>query len=270
MVCLGKIGNIQLGDCGGGNSKDIKVSVKSTSITNMNNSLKSLQSQETNTTLNQQQNIAVIGNCCQPLKIAQDLKATVIDTSKMSVSFKSQMANQLSKDVDKAMEEAEKTVNDLLKNEAGGKLRAAVNTTLTKMNSQNKVANIISEKVTNTIANQGQNIYINCGSGDIKTPPPPDSANMPDTGCYITQDFIFSQVTNNVMEAVFNSISNEPEVEAVLNEIAKETQEKVITTEEPKLEVVKKFLGIPYKIAAGIGGLLSLIVLVLLIFTIIG
>ena len=44
MVCLGKIGFIALGDsCGKSPSKSIKVNVNSTSITNLNQSLKSIQ-----------------------------------------------------------------------------------------------------------------------------------------------------------------------------------------------------------------------------------
>ena len=277
MVCLGKIGPIQLGDSCGGNSgsKSIKVNVNSTTTTNLNSSLKSLQTQKTDTSLNQNQNVSIIGNCCQPLKIAQNLKAIVIDTSKMSVSFKTQMANKLTNDISGIMDNAEKTINSLLGSESGTTLKAAVTTSLTKMNSQNKIANIISEKVSKTIANQGQNIYINCGSGTIPTPESEYDIGG-DKGCYITQDFVFSQVTNNIMEAVFSDISNDEGVELAIQNVSKELEENDDKKEE--VVVVKRtqgpfkintFLGLPKNISYIIGVVLTLFLLVVLIINLV-
>jgi hypothetical protein len=268
MVCLGKIGFIALGDsCGKSPSKSIKVNVNSTSITNLNQSLKSIQSQETNTALNQVQDVVIKGACCQPLEISQKLKAVVVDESKMSVTFKTQMAKNLSNDISSMMKGVEDNINGLLKSDKGTQLKAAVDMTLTKMNSENKIANIISEKVSKTVASQGQKIYIDCGSGDIPTPPAPSSENMPDTGCYISQNFVFEQVTNNVMEAVFNTISNDSNVKNILAGISREMEE---TQKEENVEVkvsIDTFLGINKVLAGLIGGFLIFVLIVVILLS---
>lgn len=264
MVCLGKIGFISLGDdCGKSPSKSIKVNVNSTSITNLNQSLKSIQSQETNTSLNQVQNVSIKGACCQPLEISQGLKAVVVDESKMSVTFRTQMAKNLANDISSMMKGVEDNINNLLKNDRGTQLKAAVDMSLTKMNSENKIANIISEKVSNTVASQGQRVNIDCGSGDIPTPSPPE--NIPDTGCYITQSFIFEQVTKNVMEAVFNTVSNDDNVKNILATISKEMEGKK-DIEEIKVEkTINTFLGINKVLAGIIGGFLIFILIVVIL-----
>ena len=267
MVCLGKIGFINLGDdCGVDKtpSKKINVKVESTSSTNLNNSLKSIQSTQTNAVLNQIQNVAIRGSCCVPLQISQKLKAIVIDNSKMSVNFKSAMASGLTNDINKVMDGVEKSVNDILKSPGGTNLKAAVNVALNKMNSQNKIANIISEKISNTIANQGQNIYIDCGTGDIPLPPSPE--NMGDTGCFITQEFVFNQLTNNIMEAVFTSISNDDNVMNVLKDIKKEMDKPIGEEVKLNVEEEKKILGLDKNVAKILAGIILFLVLILFLF----
>jgi hypothetical protein len=180
----------------------------------------------------------------------------------MSVTFKTQMAKNLSNDISSMMKGVEDNINNLLKSNRGSQLKAAVDMTLTKMNSENKIANIISEKVSNTVASQGQKIHIDCGSGDIPTPPPLSS--MPDTGCYITQEFVFEQVTNNVMEAVFNTISNDDNVKNILANISKELEEKPKQEEEVK-QSINTFLGINKIYAGAIGGVLIFILLMVIL-----
>jgi hypothetical protein len=236
MVCLGKIGFINLGDdCGVDKtpSKKINVKVESSSSTNLNNSLKSIQSSQTNAVLNQIQNVAIRGSCCVPLQISQKLKAIVIDNNKMSVNFKTAMASQLTNDINKVMDGVEKSVNDILKGPGGTNLKAAVNVSLNKMNSQNKIANIISEKVSNTIANQGQNINIECGE-EIPTPKPPAGSGLPDTGCYISQSFLYEQLANNIMETMMSDIIKDEKVDEIISKIS----QKNIT---PQLQKTGKF-----------------------------
>lgn len=265
MVCLGKIGFIELGDsCGKSPStKSIKVNVNSTSITNLNQSLKSIQSQETNTALNQVQDVVIKGSCCQPLEISQNLKAVVVDESKMSVTFRTQMAKNLSNDISSMMKGVEDNINGLLKSDKGTQLKAAVDMTLTKMNSENKIANIISEKVSKTVASQGQKIYIDCGSGDIPTPL--SSENMPDTGCYITQKFVFEQVTNNVMEAVFNTISNDGNVKNILAGISRKMEERQKVENIEVKATIDTFLGIDKLFSGLIGGFLIFILIIVIL-----
>jgi hypothetical protein len=265
MVCLGKIGFISLGNDCAPSSKSIKVNVNSTSITNLNQSLKSIQSQETNTALNQVQNVSIKGGCCQPLEISQKLKAVVVDESKMSVTFRTQMAKNLTNDISSMMKGVEDNINNLLKGDKGTQLKASVDMKLTKMNSENKIANIISEKVSKTVASQGQKVIIDCGSGDIPTPPPPSSE--PDTGCYITQEFVFEQVTNNVMEAVFNTISNDSNVKNILADISREMEEAP-KTENIEVNIsIDKFLGINKVLAGIIGGFLIFVLVIVILLS---
>lgn len=265
MVCLGKILGVSIGDCDKGSSS-LKISTTDTSLTNLNNSLKTLQTQSTNTAVNQIQNVSIIGSCCQPLKISQNLKAIVIDNSKMNVSFMTQMALNLTKDINKVMEGAESEFNTKFKGNRGTNLKMAVENAMTKMNNKNVIANIIQEKVSNTLASQGQKVFIQCG-GVLKTPPPPPSENMPDTGCYITQDFVFSQTTNNIMESVFSAISLDEGVANAIKDI-KESEvqkEELIVTFSP----LTTFLGIPKDIAKIAGVIIGIFTISIFIINIV-
>lgn len=263
MSCLGSLGPIQLGDCG--SKSEMKVSTSSTSITNLNESLKSLQSQNSQVVLNQQQNVTLTNaaNCCHPFVVAQNMKAAIVDTSKMTAAFKSQTANTLVKDINNAISQVAETKSSglVITPSQGASLKQSVSTALTKMNSTNKIADIISEKVSKTIANQGQRVVIDCGSGVIPPPPPPPGTKdekgntIGANGCYVTQDFVFSQITNNVMEAVFDSLSKDTEVTKVLNDI-KQTNKK---EDEGILDFTK--------IAIAIAAIVGVVVLVFLLVT---
>ena len=265
MVCVGKLLGVSIGDCDKGSSS-LKISTSDTSLNNLNNSLKTLQSQNTNVTLNQIQNVSVTGNCCQPLIIAQNLKAIVIDNSKMNVSFMTQMAMNLTRDINKTMEGAETELNSKLKGNKGTNLKMSVENALKKMNNKNAIANIIQEKVSKTLASQSQKVYITCGE-TLKTPPPPPSSNLPDTGCYINQDFIFSQTTNNIMEAVFSALSSDDGVINAIKDIrnSEDTSEDITISFSP----LTTFLGVPKSVAKIIGIIIGIFTLFIFIIKII-
>lgn len=265
MSCLGSLGPIQLGDCG--SKSEMKVSTSNTSITNLNESLKSLQSQDSQVVLNQQQNVTLTNaaNCCKPFVVAQNMKAAIVDTSKMTTAFKSQVANTLVRDINNAISQVAETKSGalVLTPSQGASLKQSVSTALTKMNSTNKIADIISQKVSKTIANQGQKVVIDCGSGVIPPPPPPADAKdaqgntIGANGCYVTQDFVFSQITNNVMEAIFDSLSKDSEVSKVLNDI-KQTNKK-----EDK-GIIDAIFGAWTNIAIAIAAIVGLVFIVLI------
>jgi len=265
MVCVGKLLGISIGDCDKGSSS-LKIKSSDTSLNNLNNSLKTLQTQDTSVALNQIQNVSVTGNCCQPLIIAQNLKAIVVDNSKMNISFMTQMAMNLTRDINKTMEGAESELNTKLGGNKGTNLKMSVENALKKMNNKNAVAKIIQEKVSKTLASQNQRVYITCGD-TLKTPPPPPSANLPDTGCYINQDFIFSQTTNNIMEAVFSALSSDDGVINAIKDIrdTDNTPENIIASFSP----LTTFLGVPKDVAKVIGIIIGIFTLSIFLIKII-
>jgi CHASE3 domain sensor protein len=78
---------------------------------------------------------------------------------------------------------------------------------------------------------------------------------------------VFEQVTNNVMEAVFNTISNDSNVKNILAGISKEMEE---TQKEENVEVkvsIDTFLGINKVFAGLIGGFLIFVLLVVILLS---
>jgi hypothetical protein len=265
MVCIGKILGMSIGNCDRGSSK-VEIKATDTSINNLNNSLKSLQTQDTSVALNQIQNVSVTGNCCQPLIISQNLKAIVVDDSKMNISFMTQIAMNLTRDINKTMENSEVDLNNKFGGNRGTNLKVSVENALKKMNSKSAIANIIQEKVSKTLASQGQRVYITCGE-ELKTPPPPPSSNLPDTGCYVTQDFIFSQTTNNIMEAVFSALSLD---DGIINAVKDIRQSENITEEKTIVfSPLTTFLGVPKNVAKIIGIIVGIFTLFIFIIKII-
>lgn len=227
MSCLGSIGPISLGDCGPKSSLNIKTTSSVTN--NLTESLKSLQSQQSSTTILQDQDVKVLNaaRCCKPLKVSQGLTAVIIDTSKITAQFKSETANKITTDIKNSLDQASKLTTGVLATPAGSNLKTAIENALTTMNNTGKIADIVGQKVSNVLAKQNQAVLIDCGTSlfaEEMTPKPPVEANLPDQGCYVDQNFVFQQTANNIMESVFNSISNNTEVKKAIAEV-KQTQE---------------------------------------------
>ena len=261
MSCLGSLGPISLGDCGPKSSLSVKTT--STSVNNLTESLKSLQSNTSNTVIVQEQDVTVLNKayCCNPLKVAQGMKAVIVDTNKMTAEFKSKTATKMVDDINNAIDQAAKTTTGVLSSTNGAALKAAVSTELTKMNNTGKIANIIAQKVSNTLAKQNQKILIDCGVSPIAdqtTPKPPASAGLPDTGCYIDQNFVFQQTANNIMQSVFTSLSTTESVSKVLNKIKQDN-----VTENKGVEAITgQFFGAWQNIIMMVAGVIGLIVII--------
>lgn len=227
MSCYGTIGPIALGECGPKSSLSVKTTSNVTN--NLTESLKSLQSQNSNTVIMQDQTVDFknAARCCKPFKVKQGLTAIIVDTSKMTASFKSQTSNKIVTDIKNSLQQSADTKMGLLATPAGANLKTAIENTLNTMNNTGKIADIVSTKVTNSLAKQSQKITIDCGTSPIAdeiTPEPSPEAKaanpqLGDKGCYIDQDFVFQQTANNIMESVFNSISQNEDVKKAIAEV---------------------------------------------------
>lgn len=227
MSCYGSIGPISLGECGPKSSLSVKTTSNVTN--NLTESLKSLQSQNSNTVIMQDQTVDFknAARCCKPFKVKQGLTAIIVDTSKMTASFKSQTQNKIVSDIKNSLQQSADTQMGLLATPAGANLKTAIENTLNSMVTSNKIADIVANKVTNSLAKQSQKITIDCGTSPIAdeiTPEPSAEAKaanpqLGDKGCYIDQDFVFQQTANNIMESVFNSISQNEDVKRAIAEV---------------------------------------------------
>ena len=275
MACYGSIGPISLGECGPKSSLSVKTTSNVTN--NLTESLKSLQSQNSNTVIMQDQTVDFknAARCCKPFKVKQGLTAIIVDTSKMTASFKSQTQNKIVSDIKNSLQQSADTQLGVLATPAGANLKTAIENTLNSMVTSNKIADIVSTKVTNSLAKQSQKITIDCGTSPIAdeiTPEPSAEAKaanptLGDKGCYIDQDFVFTQTANNIMESVFNSISQNEDVKKAIAEV-QQTQK----TESVGLDAITGQIAGVYKaiIAGGtmiyivIGGLVILFIPILI------
>ncbi len=275
MACYGSIGPISMGDCGPKSSLSVKTTSNVTN--NLTESLKSLQSQNSNTVIMQDQTVDFknAARCCKPFKVKQGLTAIIVDTSKMTASFKSQTSNKIVTDIKNSLQQAADTQMGLLATPAGANLKTAIENTLNTMNNTGKIADIVANKVTNSLAKQSQKITIDCGTSPIAdeiTPEPSPEAKaanpqLGDKGCYIDQDFVFQQTANNIMESVFNSISQNEDVKKAIAEVqqTQKTESAGLDTITGQMADVAKSLISGYKwvIIAVIAGIVLFIPLII-------
>ena len=221
MSCLGSFGPITLGDCGPSSKLSVKTTTNISSA--INDSLKSVSSQQTNTAVIQDQNVMLdnkTSTCCSPFRVQQDFKVTIVDENKMTDSFVSQQVSKISTELVNSLDQAAKMTTGVLAGANGPKLKASVESALNQTSVKNKIAETYRNAVKNTLAKQSQRVYINCAVDS--PPPPPSSSGMPDTGCYINQNFAFDMTTRNIMKGVFNALTEDVGVARVLNQIKQE------------------------------------------------
>lgn len=275
MSCYGSIGPISIGDCGPKSKMEVKTTSNVTN--NLTESLKSLQSQNSNTVIMQDQTVDFknASKCCRPFKVKQGLTAIIVDTSKMTSTFKSQTQNKIVSDIKNSLQQSADTQIGLLATPAGANLKTAIENTLNSMVTSNKIADIVATKVTNSLAKQSQKITIDCGTSPIAdeiTPEPSAEAKasnpqLGDKGCYIDQDFVFQQTANNIMESVFNSISQNEDVKRAIAEVqqTQKTKSEGIDAITGQIADVAKSLISGYKwvIIAVIAGIVLFIPLII-------
>ncbi len=266
MSCYGTIGPIALGDCGPKSSLSVKTTSSVTN--NLTESLKSLQSSQSSTVILQDQDVTALNlaRCCKPFRVKQGLTAVIVDTNKMSATFKSQTSNKIVTDIKNSLQQSADTKVGLLATPAGAKLKTAIENTLTTMNNTGKIAEIVADKVFNVLAKQNQKVLIDCGTSPLAmeiTPKPSaqgkaEYPELTDQGCYIDQNFVFQQTANNIMESVFNSISQNTDVKRAIAEVM-QTQK----TESAGIDAITgQFFGAWSNIAMMVAGVIGLVVII--------
>ena len=219
MGCI-NLGLFILGTCSASPSLNAKVDVQKVSKQVANTIMNSINEENSSIVSSQTQNISIKGSCCSPIVIDQTASLKVVNTSKMDVKMITNIADSFKKETIKEVDSAANTLNTLLGTSMGPRVTASVKKAIENVTESNNFKQSIQKKMSETFANQGQNINIDCGE-NIPTPPPPKDTGLPDTGCYITQSFLMEQVSNNIMETMMSDLLNDPQLEELLSQISK-------------------------------------------------
>jgi hypothetical protein len=260
MPCVGSFGPITLGDCGP--SSKVKVDVSSVTQ-NISRSIQdSVSSVSSKSIAVQNQNVSLKGSCCKPFKVAQGLSIKQADTSKFSADFATKTAKNMSDNISSAVDQSASQITGLLGSTTGPKLTAAIKQAVKKVSESSSFKRSVQTKMSETFGSQNQNISIDCGE-NIPTPTPPASAGVGDTGCYIDQNFVFEQVTNNLMETMMNDVMEDSQLGAIVAEA-----KQVSKTEGKGIDAVLDSVFGAYKwiIIAVIAGIILFIPLIIWAF----
>ena len=231
MACI-NLGFTSIG-CSKNEKSSVSIDTQKVSKTVANSIMNSISDEKTVIVSSQNQNVSIKGSCCSPIVIDQSAQLKVINTSKMDVKMVSDIAIKFKDGMTKELDAKANEMNSLLGSQVGGQLTAAIKNSVTKISESNNFKNSIQKKISETFANQGQNINIECGE-EIPTPKPPVGSGLPDTGCYISQSFLYEQLANNIMETMMSDIIKDEKVDEIISKIS----QKNIT---PQLQKIGKF-----------------------------
>lgn len=218
MSCYGSFGPLTIGDCGARSTMNVKTTSNISSV--LNETLKSVSSQESKQAVIQNQDVTLdnkTSTCCSPFKVQQNFKVTIVDESKMTDSFVSNAVSKIGAELVNSLDQAAKMTTGVLAGANGANLKMSVENALNQSSIKNKMADTLRKSIKNTLAKQSQKVYINCA---VDSPPsPPSSSGMPDTGCYIDQNFAYDMTSKNIMKGVFSSLTEDVNVAKALNKI---------------------------------------------------
>ena len=231
MACI-NLGFTSIG-CSKNEKASVSIDTQKVSKTVANSIMNSISDEKTVVVSSQNQNVSIKGSCCSPIIIDQNAQLKVINTSKMDVKMISDIAIKFKNNLNQELESKTNELNSLLGQQVGGQLTAAIKNSVTKISESNNFKSSIQKKISETFANQGQNIVIDCGE-ELSTPKPPPGSGLPDTGCYISQSFLYEQLANNIMETMMSDIIKDEKVDEIITKIS----QKEIT---PTLQRTGKF-----------------------------
>ena len=231
MACI-NLGFTKIG-CSKNESSSVSIDTEKVSKNIANSIMNSISDEKTVVVSNQTQNISIKGSCCSPIIIDQTAQIKVINTSKMDVQMINDIAIKFRDGLNKELDTKSNELIRLLGQQDGGQLTAAIKNSVTKISETNNFKSSIQKKISETFANQGQNINIDCGE-ELLPPKPPTESGLPNTGCYISQSFLYELLANNIMETMMSDIIKVEKVDEIISKISK----KNIT---PKLQKTGKF-----------------------------
>jgi len=180
--------------------------------------MSSISDSDTSVMAIQNQNVRIIGNCCNPIVIDQTAQLKVISNESMTDEFLTNFSATLKTNLLNQFDQNASKIKNALGDARGGTMVATLKNAITKVMSRESFKNSVKFNMDKTFAKQSQDVNIICGD-TIPQPSPPEYSGIPDTGCYIGQNFLLEQVTNNVMEGVFKDVSEDPDVKSMMDEL---------------------------------------------------
>jgi len=237
--CYGSLGPFSIGDCS--NKQDIQ-KTKNTIIQNSSRSVQQSMTSNESTTVNlQQQKVNLINKrpgCCDPFVVSQQANIKMINTNKDTSNMATNMMQSVISDMQTQMNASQSAESDIGATPTGQSLKMAINDALTQISTSEDIKNAVKENMSETFNLQSQEINIVCG--DYTMPPPPKgqvtgkdnttgqtvTTELPDTGCYLTQDFLFEQVANNTFETIMSSVLENENVAKAMDAVVTEQKSK--------------------------------------------
>lgn len=219
-----------LGDCNVPKKSQITIDTNLVSKQTTDSVMSSISQESTSTIVIQNQNVRIIGNCCNPIKIDQSLNLNVINFSKMDDQFYSDFADKLKNNLNTEIDAKAPQIKGALGDDTGGAFVTTLKSSISKVSNSESFQASVKKLFVESFNSQSQDVNIVC-STDFPPPPPPKGSGVPDTGCYISQNFLIEQTTNNVMESLFSDVADEPEFKDMMdvlrsNELTDKPEEK--------------------------------------------
>jgi hypothetical protein len=234
MACV-DFSFVKFGDCSSQPSK-LTIDVNQMSSQIIDSVMKTTTIAETEAVVSQDQNIVIRGPCCSPIKIDQLTQISLKEDTKIDTTFSVKIANQIKSNIDDMLNSKKNLLDSLVGEGKSGKFVNTVKQSVQTMISTTGFQESIINAFNKSIGAQVQNVEINC-SDTYPMPPPPESSNMPRSGCLISQKFLLELEVNNLFKNVFSFVMNDPNVQETIKEISNETlQYKKFTPIEQSIQ----------------------------------
>ncbi len=215
MSCYGTAGPISFGDCG----QSSKLTIDTNTLTkNVSNSTQqSMSFTEAKTIAVNDQNVVINGTCCPNLKVEQNMRLKLYDVSQFNDEFSSKVSRKMISEIQSSLDNNQTQITDLLGSTVGPKFTGTIKTAVANIAESNTFKNSIKQKFSQVFGSQRQNVILNCGEG-IPPPPAPSSSGLPPSGCYITQNFLLENETQNLFKSLMQDVLEDESVIGVINE----------------------------------------------------
>jgi hypothetical protein len=218
--CFFQAGPISIGDCGPKSENIIKNTKITKSITE---SVKqTMNSTSTTGITNQTQNVNIrgarVGVCCGNITVGQSLSLKTIKKENIDNNFMTKIANSMKNDIRAGLDAFQSDKREDIAPASLAKLKNSIENYVDSYFSNTSKQAAIRNAATKTIANQTQNVNIECAdltndvTGQVMDPLNPGN-------CTINQDMVFETFAQDVVKNVFADIQENAEVTSAINEV---------------------------------------------------
>jgi hypothetical protein len=219
--CFFQAGPISIGDCGPSSENIIKNKKITQSITStVQNTMNSSSTTGiTNQTQNVNINNARVGVCCGNITVGQSLQLKTIRKENIDVNFINNIKNSLKTDISAGLDAFMSDKREDIAPASLAKMKNSIENYVENYLSNSTNQNAIRNVATKTIANQTQNVNINCAeltneaTGQVMDPLNPGN-------CTINQAMVFETFAQDVVKNVFKNIGDNADVTSSVNEVA--------------------------------------------------